>query len=263
MTRRFTPEFAPNPSFFRFDSAPDYTPYIYQVVTKNTSIFPILGWVTHIYFSDSITSFEKLKGNTQMSIAQLDNTARCQHLRVSGRPCKAPARRGTKWCLFHAAEHNEAPLPLSSSIDDAAGIHAAVGQVLFDLQRDCIDFRRAALLFSGLRIARANLKQLGRELGDEIEPSGVRPAAVGQSRRDAARDAELEAMPSLAESLLPMLSEMESDAAVQTGEAPPPPIDVAAAKANGDLAQRLLHRLDAALDTPLPRGEADPVAQPS
>lgn len=140
-----------------------------------------------------------------MSITQLDNTPRCEHIRLSGQRCKAPARRGTHWCLFHAAEHNEAPLPFSSSIDDAAGIHAAVGQVLFDLQRDCIDFRRAALLFSGLRIARTNLKQLGLELGETAPEPRQRPTKQDEE------DARLAAMPSLAEILLERLNQLTEE----------------------------------------------------
>lgn len=166
-----------------------------------------------------------------MSIPQLDNTPRCQHVFLSGRACKAPARRGTPWCLFHAAEHNEAPLRFST-LDDAAGIHAAAGQILFDLQRDIIDPRRASLMLSGLRIMRSNLKQLACELGEPLPESRKR---TKQDREDE----ELESMPSLAEILLNSLNEDQDAAAL-------PPIDVAAAKARGeDLGQILIKRLEA------------------
>jgi hypothetical protein len=104
-----------------------------------------------------------------MSIPQLDNTPRCQHVRLSGRPCHAPARRGTPYCLFHAAEHtNEANLSFPP-VEDAATVQVATDQVIQALKVDTIDFHRAALLFAGLRIARANLKLLGLELGERSD----------------------------------------------------------------------------------------------
>ena len=104
-----------------------------------------------------------------MSIPQLDNTPRCQYVRLSGRQCKGPARRGNNYCLFHEAEHvNEANLTFPP-VEDAATVAVATDQVLQALRDDTIDFHRAALLFSGLRIARAKLKLLGLELGDAIE----------------------------------------------------------------------------------------------
>ena len=179
-----------------------------------------------------------------MSIAQLDNTPRCQHVRLSGQQCKAPARRGTQWCLFHAAEHNEAPLPFSQ-LDDAAGIHAAVGQVLFDLQRECIDYRRAALLFSGLRLMRSNLKQLAAELGDEPSaPSGV------QSRQDKL-DAHLESMPSFAEILIERVNEFLADTARENGDPAPAPMSYEEFQSSGnELGAYLLKHLRVAEDPP-------------
>ena len=101
-----------------------------------------------------------------MATTDMHNSPRCQHVRLSGRQCKAPARRGNNYCLFHEAEHvNEANLTFPP-VEDAATVAVATDQVLQALRDDTIDFHRAALLFSGLRIARANLKLLGLELGD-------------------------------------------------------------------------------------------------
>jgi len=102
-----------------------------------------------------------------MSIEQLDNAPRCQHVRLSGRPCKAPARRGGNYCLFHEAEHDTSARLSFPPVEDAATVQVATDQILQALRDDTIEFRRAGLLFSGLRIARANLKQLGMELGEE------------------------------------------------------------------------------------------------
>jgi hypothetical protein len=169
---------------------------------------------------------------------------RCQHVRLSGRQCKAPARRGTNYCLFHEAEHvNEANLTFPP-VEDAATVAVATDQVLQALRDDTIDFQRAALLFSGLRIARANLKLLGLELGDEPTPS----ASSGQALPKAVRvghpdDDDLEG-PSLAEFLLGRLSEIEAEDAAEQGVPAPAPIDIKEAMASGkDLGQILIERL--------------------
>jgi hypothetical protein len=171
-----------------------------------------------------------------MSIPQLDNTPRCQHVRLSGRQCKAPARRGNNYCLFHEAEHvNEANLTFPP-VEDAATVQVATDQVLQALRDDTIDFHRAALLFSGLRIARANLKLLGLELGDVIED---RLGAAGPTK-----DPDELPGPSFAEFLLGRLSEIEAENAAEQGVPAPAPFDIAEAKAGGkDLGQILIERL--------------------
>jgi hypothetical protein len=170
-----------------------------------------------------------------MAANDMHEAPRCQHVRLSGRQCKAPARRGNNYCLFHEAEHvNEANLTFPP-VEDAATVAVATDQVLQALRDDTIDFHRAALLFSGLRIARANLKLLGLELGDVVED---RPGAAGPTKED-----DLPG-PSLAEILLERLSEIEAEDAAEQGRPAPPPFDIAEAKAGGkDIGQILIERL--------------------
>jgi hypothetical protein len=172
-----------------------------------------------------------------MAANDMHEAPRCQHVRLSGRQCKAPARRGNNYCLFHEAEHvNEANLTFPP-VEDAATVAVATDQVLQALRDDTIDFHRAALLFSGLRIARANLKLLGLELGDVVED---RPGAAGPTK-----DPDDLPGPSLAEILLGRLSEMEAEDAREQGRPVPAPFDIAEAKAQGkDLGQMLLGRLE-------------------
>ncbi len=134
-----------------------------------------------------------------MAIEQLDNSPRCQHVRLSGRRCKAPAKRGLNWCMFHEAEHKQEAQPKFPPVEDAAAVQVATDQVLKALCEDNIDFRRAALMFSGLRIARANLKLLNLELGEELIPAG--------GGRGYKKEEEDEG-PSLAEYLLHELGDM-------------------------------------------------------
>jgi hypothetical protein len=179
-----------------------------------------------------------------MSAEDMHEAPRCQHVRLYGRQCQAPARRGNNYCLFHEAEHvNEANLTFPP-VEDAATVAVATDQVLQALRDDTIDFHRAALLFSGLRIARANLKLLGLELGDEPTPS----ASSGQALPKAVRvghpdDDDLE-VPSLAEIMLDRLSEIEAEDAAEQGRPAPAPIDIKEAMASGkDLGQILIERL--------------------
>src|SRR4051812_19453204 len=177
-----------------------------------------------------------------MSEKDMHEAPRCQHVRLSGRQCKAPARRGNNYCLFHEAEHvNDVNLSFPP-VEDAASVAVATDQVLQALRDDTIDFRRAGLLFSGLRIARANLKQLGLEMGDELTPTLAKPARVGHPDED-----DLPG-PSLAEILLERLSEMETENGM-------PPIDIAKATASGkELREILLERF-----APVKNDGSDPV----
>jgi hypothetical protein len=177
-----------------------------------------------------------------MSIPQLDNTPRCQHVRLSGRQCKAPARRGTNYCLFHEAEHvNEANLTFPP-VEDAATVAVATDQVLQALRDDTIDFHRAALLFSGLRIARANLKLLGLELGDVVED---RPGAAGPTK-----DPDDLPGPSLAEILLKRLDEIQAEDAAEAGRPAPTPSPIEEAKALGCIRELMMKRLEIVEDPP-------------
>jgi len=177
-----------------------------------------------------------LKEKSFMAANDMHEAPRCQHVRLSGRQCKAPARRGNNYCLFHEAEHvNEANLTFPP-VEDAATVAVATDQVIQALRDDTIDFHRAALLFSGLRIARANLKLLGLELGDE--PTLPKAVRVGHPDDD-----DLEG-PSLAEILLGRLSEIEAEDAAEQGRPAPAPFDIAEAKASGkDIGQILIERL--------------------
>ena len=152
--------------------------------------------------------------------------------------CKAPARRGNNYCLFHEAEHvNEMKITFPP-IEDAASVAVAADQVIQALRDDTIDYRRAALLFSGLRLARINLKQLGVELGDEVTPA---PKPTKQEQEDA----RLAAMPSLAEILIERLGEMEEQEAAAEGRPARPWIDIADAKAKGlNLGDLLIESLE-------------------
>ena len=127
-------------------------------------------------------------------------------------------------------------------IEDASSVAVATDQVIQALRDDLIDYRRAALLFAGLRLARVNLKQLGLELGEEeaAQPTSASP----KKTREEMQDDKLQDQPSLAEILLQGLNDLEDEAGANEGTRPFPHIDIAGAKARGeDLSQLLLDRL--------------------
>ncbi len=168
-----------------------------------------------------------------MSAEDMHEAARCQHVRLNGKQCKAPARRGTDYCLFHEKAHAAETNLTFPPVEDAATVQVATDQVLQALRDDMIDLRRASLLFSGLRIARANLKALGYELGDE-QP-------MTKKERE---EAEEENRPSLAEYLMQQFDETEAEEARAKGEPAPEPYDVAKGQAEGkSLEEMLIERL--------------------
>src|SRR5690348_16033466 len=116
-----------------------------------------------------------------MTVEDMHEAERCQHVRLRGKQCQAPARRATKYCLLHEAEHvNETKITFPP-IEDAASVAVATDQAIGALKDDTIDYRRAGLLLSGLRLARINLRQLGLELGDV--PDDPTAAKAGHRRK--------------------------------------------------------------------------------
>jgi hypothetical protein len=98
-----------------------------------------------------------------MAIAQLDNAPRCQHTKLNGQPCAAPARKGASYCLFHQEAYAERPDYSLAWVEDAVSLQFAVMQVLRALHVKAIDHKTASLTLYGLQIAALNLKRLGQE----------------------------------------------------------------------------------------------------
>jgi hypothetical protein len=105
-----------------------------------------------------------------MPVAKLDNAPRCQHTKLNGAPCAAPARRGCNYCVFHDAAHS-APDYTLRMVEDAMSLQYALFQVMRLLTDKAVDTRRAALMLYALQIAASNLKRLHEETR-EIAQSG-------------------------------------------------------------------------------------------
>jgi hypothetical protein len=101
----------------------------------------------------------KLVKNLQAAAA----AARCQHIRLNGQRCAAPARSGSDFCIFHGYEY-EGRVPVTVVPEDAASVTLELGRVIRQLQDGNIQPKSAALILYALQIASMNLKRLHNEL---------------------------------------------------------------------------------------------------
>ncbi|MBZ5512275.1 MAG: hypothetical protein LAN70_14060 [Acidobacteriia bacterium] len=98
-----------------------------------------------------------------MPVAKLDNAPRCQHTKLNGAPCAAPARRGRNYCVFHDAAHAKQPDDTLRMVEDAMSLQYALFQVMRLLTDKAVDTKRVALMLYALQIAACNLKRLHEE----------------------------------------------------------------------------------------------------
>ena len=88
---------------------------------------------------------------------------RCQHTKLNGSPCAAPARHGRNYCVFHDAAHAKQPDDALRMVEDAMSLQYALFQVMRLLTVKAVDTKRAALMLYALQIASSNLKRLHEE----------------------------------------------------------------------------------------------------
>ena len=98
-----------------------------------------------------------------MPVAKLDNAPRCQHTKMNGSPCAAPARTGSKYCVFHDGAHAKQPDHALRMVEDAMSLQYALFQVMRLLTDKAIDTKRVALMLYALQIASSDLKRLHEE----------------------------------------------------------------------------------------------------
>ncbi len=91
---------------------------------------------------------------------------RCQHTKLNGQPCAAPARHGGKYCVFHGAEHSSTADYTLRIVEDAMTLQHSLYQVMRLLTDKAVDTKRVALMLYALQIAASNLKRLHEETRD-------------------------------------------------------------------------------------------------
>ena len=87
----------------------------------------------------------------------------CQHIKVSGDRCGAPARKGRKYCIFHESMHQKRPSYSIPMAEDAMSLQLGLMQIIRALINQAIDPKTAALALYGLQIASGNLKRFAVE----------------------------------------------------------------------------------------------------
>ena len=101
------------------------------------------------------------------------NATRCQHTKLNGSPCAAPARHGRNYCVFHDAEHAKQPDSALRMVEDAMSLQYALFQVMRLLTDKAVDTKRVALMLYALQIASSNLKRLHEETRETTNAAGM------------------------------------------------------------------------------------------
>ncbi|MFZ3213448.1 MAG: hypothetical protein WA188_18245 [Terriglobales bacterium] len=154
-------------------------------------------------------------------IAPANAAPRCQHIRINGRRCGAPARRRRRYCRFH--EHVLLFRKFDYKVrivEDATTLQFALMEVTRLLDGPRPDYRACGLRLYALQIACSNMKAFREEQveteGDEAQPAATQSVA---SQNDGASAGE-----SLA-ALLRRLRELdnaEAPAPASPGASAPP-----------------------------------------
>lgn len=95
--------------------------------------------------------------------ANFKNATRCQHTKMNGQPCSAPARRGRRFCIFHDAANRKPQDFAVPILEDATSLQFAILQVMRALADKTIEPKTAALMLYGLQIAASNLRRFAEE----------------------------------------------------------------------------------------------------
>jgi len=135
-------------------------------------------------------------------IQAANRSPRCQHIKLNGVPCGAPALRDRQFCHFHVSLYDKRHQYDIDFIEDAHSLQIALMQTFRALRDREVDHRTAALMFYGLQTASANLRHLAREQKEASD--------LGTTEYEA----------SLAEILLNQLDEDEAVKAAQLGFSP-------------------------------------------
>ena len=156
-------------------------------------------------------------------IAAANDSPRCQHIKLSGHRCGAPARRRRRFCHFHERlARPKAPANEVRFIEDAASLQLAIMEVLRELRSASPDYRACGLSLYGLQIACTNLRNLQEEQA-ALEPEEDESLPADEDDDEYEEDGDEEEPqddePSLAEILLGSLAKP-----VRDDDEPPPRI---------------------------------------
>jgi hypothetical protein len=108
-----------------------------------------------------------------MAALDMHNAPRCQHVHYSGKACKAPARRGRNYCIFHQAAHLDSGGCVLPIVEDLHSYQLAVIRIARALADDAIDARKATALLYALQLAGWKLGDFCDERRDIEDPDAA------------------------------------------------------------------------------------------
>jgi hypothetical protein len=125
-------------------------------------------------------------------IAVANAAPRCQHIKLSGQRCGAPARRRRRFCHFHERIlRPKRPDYAVRFIEDATSLQFALMEVLRQVGLPRPDYRACGLAFYGLQIACSNLKNFMAEQPQlELAAGEPLPAKGASAEKHLAEKAE-------------------------------------------------------------------------
>jgi len=99
---------------------------------------------------------------------------RCQHIKINGERCGAPALHERNFCRFHnCCRSAEFDISISAAepaaffylptLEDAASIQATITQVCEHLLHRRLDPKKAGVVLYGMQVALSNLDRLSKE----------------------------------------------------------------------------------------------------
>ena len=123
-------------------------------------------------------------------IAPANAAPRCQHVRLNGRRCGAPARRRRRYCRFH--EH----IALTRKhdykirfIEDATSLQFALMEVMRLLDSRHPDYRACGLKLYALQIPCSNMKALRAEQAEVVQDEAQAQPAKAVANQSEGADA--------------------------------------------------------------------------
>jgi len=123
-------------------------------------------------------------------IAPANAAPRCQHIKLNGQRCGAPALRAKRHCHFHDRIQERAMAedvsPFLPFVEDATSLQFALMRVMRLLQiGHSIEYKRCALLLYSLQIAASNLKAFMAEQPKTTTADCEQPQPVnGEDKND-------------------------------------------------------------------------------
>ena len=150
-----------------------------------------------------------------MAALDMHKSPRCQHVHYTGKPCKAPARRGRNYCVFHQAAHLDPGGCVLPIIEDLHSYQIAVIRIMQSLAADAIDSKKATALLYALQLLGGKLNDFAKQR-EEVE----NPATALKKEIEQRYEARKPPFPSWIpeEEVLAILKEIRAEQPSELGE---------------------------------------------